>query len=379
MPGPHPIRSRLVVALAGLWSLPAAADYALNLTAGVTSISREAYRLHMIVLWLCVGIAVVVFGAMLWAVVRHRKARGAIPAQFHDNTRLEIAWTAIPFLILVALAVPATQALIAMEDTADADLTIKVTGQQWRWRYDYLDEGIGFFSTLDDKSAAAGRKNSGVDPRTVDHYLLAVDNPLVVPVGKKIRFLTTATDVIHSWWLTALGYKKDAMPGFINEIWARIDAPGTYRGQCAELCGVGHAMMPIVVVAKSDADYQSWLAGMKATQAAAAAAATRAWSKDELMAKGQQVYNTMCIACHQPGGEGIPGVFKPLKGSAIAAGPLAAHMDRVMNGVAGTAMQAFAKQLSDEDIAAVITFERNAWGNAAGDLVQPGQIKAARK
>jgi len=362
-----------------LWARLASADYALNLTEGVTSISREAYRLHMLALEVCIAIAIVVFGVMLWSIVRHRKSRGAVAAQFHDNTRLEIAWTLIPFLILVGLAIPATRALIAMSDTADADLTIKITGQQWRWRYDYLNEGIGFFSTLDDKSTAASRRGSNIDPHSVEHYLLDVDNPVVVPVGKKVRFLTTATDVIHSWWVPALGFKKDAIPGFINEAWARIDEPGVYRGQCTELCGVGHGFMPIVLVAKSEQDYQAWLAGMRSAQAAASAATTRVWTRDELMAKGQQVYGTICAACHQPNGEGIAGVFKPLKGSAIATGPVADHMDRVMNGKAGTAMQAFAKQLGDDDIAAVMTFERNSWGNNTGDVVQPAQIKAARK
>jgi len=206
-----------------------------------------------------------------------------------------------------------------------------------------------------------------------------VDNPLVLPVGKKIRFLTTSTDVIHSWWVPALGFKKDAIPGFINEMWARIDTPGTYRGQCTELCGVGHGFMPIVLVAKSEADYQAWLAAKRAALAAAAAAADRSWSRDELMARGQQVYTTSCAACHQPNGEGIPGVFKALKGSALVDGPVADHIERVMNGKAGTAMQAFAKQLSDEDLAAVVTYERNSWGNSAGDTVQPSTIKAARR
>ena len=366
-------------ALMALWSHPAGADYALNLTAGVTSISREAYRLHMLALWICVVIAAVVFGAMLWSIVRHRKSRGAVAAQFHDNTRLEVAWTIVPFLILAGLAVPATQALIAMEDTADADVTIKVTGQQWRWRYDYLGEEIGFFSTLDDHSAAASRKGSGIDPRAVDNYLLDVDKPLVVPVGRKVRFLMTATDVIHSWWVPALGFKKDAIPGFINEIWARIDTPGIYRGQCTELCGVGHALMPIVLVAKSEPDYQAWLADMRAAQAAGAAAAARTWSRDELMAKGQQVYMTTCAPCHQANGAGLPGVFKPLRGSALVTGPVAAHLERVMNGVPGTAMQAFGKQLADADIAAVMTFERNSWGNNTGDVVQPADVKAARR
>lgn len=369
----------MVALMFAAFSHPAAADYSLNLTEGVTSISHRAYQLHMIAFWICVAIGTIVFGAIFWSVARHRKSRGVTPAQFHENTRLEVIWSVIPLLILVALAVPATQALIALEDTRDADLTIKITGQQWRWRYDYVNDGIGFFSSLDSKSVEAGHRGSGIDPRTVDHYLLKVDTPLVVPAGKKVRFLLTASDVIHSWWVPALGFKKDAIPGFINEIWARVETPGVYRGQCTELCGVGHGFMPIVLEAKSEPEYLAWVAGMRSAQAAETSAAPREWRKDELMAKGQQVYATICASCHQPNGEGIPGVFKPLKGSPVATGPIAAHIDRVMNGKDGTAMQAFAKQFNDAELAAVITFERNSWGNNTGDVIQPAQIKAARK
>lgn len=358
---------------------PAAADYTLNLTRGVTSISHEAYRLHMLAYWICVGIAAVVFGAMAWAIVHHRKSRGAVAAKFHDNTKLEIVWTIVPFVILVILAVPGTRALVAMEDTKDADITIKVTGLQWRWHYEYLDEGIDFFSALDARSAEASRKGATLAPQAVDNYLVAVDNPLVVPIGKKIRFLTTATDVIHSWWVPALGFKKDAIPGFINEAWARIDEPGTYRGQCAELCGVGHAYMPAVLVAMAEPDYKAWLADTKAKQAALAAAADRVWTKDELYAKGEEIYGRACAACHQAGGQGIPGAFPALNGSAVVTGPIPGHLNIVMNGKPGTAMQAFAAQLSDAEIAAVVTYERNAWGNKTGGLVQPAQVKQARK
>ncbi|MDD5248350.1 MAG: cytochrome c oxidase subunit II [Rhodocyclaceae bacterium] len=360
-------------------SAPAVADYAFNLPSGVTPISHEAYRLHMLAFWICVGIAVVVFGAMLWAIVHHRKSRGAVPAQFHENTRLEIVWTVIPFLVLVVLAVPATRALMAMDDTKDADLTIKVTGQQWRWRYDYLNEGVGFFSNVDPKSVDASKRGSGIDPASVDNYLREVDQPLVLPVGKKIRFLFTATDVIHAWWVPALGYQVDANPGFISESWARIEQPGTYRGQCSELCGVGHAYMPIVLVAMNEPEFDAWLAQQKALQAKAATAAERMWTKDELYAKGQEVYGRICAACHQPNGQGIPGVFPALNGSPIATGPIAGHLNRVMNGKPGTAMQAFATQLSDVEIAGVITYERNTWGNKTGDVVQPAQVKQARK
>jgi cytochrome c oxidase subunit 2 len=370
---------QLIPTLAIAPATPALADWALNLPVGVTSISRTAYGLHMLAFWICVGIGVVVFGALFWAVIRHRKSRGVVAATFHENLRLEIVWIVLPFLVLIAMAVPATEALVAMNDTANADLTIKITGQQWRWRYDYMDAGIGFFSSLDSKSAEASKRGSGIDPVSVDHYLLKVDNPLVVPVGKKIRFLTTATDVIHSWWVPALGFKKDAIPGFVNEIWARVDTPGTYRGQCTELCGVGHGFMPIVLVAMNEPDYETWLKQMQSQRALEAAGAARAWSRDELYAKGEEVFGRICAACHQATGLGIPGVFPALKGSPIANGPVAAHMDRVMNGKAGTAMPAFSTQLSDVEIAGVITYERNSWGNQMGDVVQPAEVKLARK
>lgn len=366
-------------ALAAATCPSARADWGVNLTPGVTPISHTAYHLHMMAFWVCVAIGVVVFGALAWALFHHRKSKGAVPATFHENTRLEILWTIIPFFILVALAVPATQALVNMDDTSNADLTVKVTGHQWRWRYDYLDQHISFFSDLDAKSSEAAKRGSGIDPATVDEYLRNVDNPLVLPVGKKIRFLFTSADVIHAWWVPALGYQVDSNPGFVSEAWARIERPGIYRGQCAELCGVGHAYMPIVLVAMNDSDFDAWVRKKQAEAAAAGASAERVWTKDELMAKGKEVYEHICVACHQPTGLGIPGVFPALKGSAIATGPVAGHMDRVMNGKPGTAMQAFAKQLSDVEIAGVITYERNSFGNSVGDLVQPAQIKMARK
>ena len=249
---------------------------ALNLPRGVTPYSREVYDLHMLILWICVAIGAVVFGAILYSVVRFRKSQGAIAAKWHESTTVEVAWTAIPFVILIAMAVPATKALILMEDVQASDLTIKVTGYQWKWRYDYVNEGVGFYSTLGEKSNAARQLRAGVDPASVDHYLLEVDQEIVVPVGKKIRFLTTAADVIHAWWVPALGWKRDAIPGFINESWARIDEPGTYRGQCAELCGKDHGFMPIVVRAVPEAEYQAWLGQMKAAQAAAAPVASAA-------------------------------------------------------------------------------------------------------
>jgi cytochrome c oxidase subunit 2 len=351
----------------------AAAEYGLNLPPGVTPIAQDAYSMHMLILWICVAIGVVVFGAMFYSIINHRKSKGAVAAQFHESTTVEIVWTIIPFLILIGMAIPATKALIAMEDTSNSDLSIKVTGYQWKWQYEYLDEDVSFFSTLSTPKEAIFNGSE----KTPD-YLLEVDNPVVVPVGKKVRLLITANDVIHAWWVPELGMKKDAVPGFVNEMWFNIDKPGTYRGQCAELCGKDHGFMPIVVVAKEQADYEKWVAEQKQSAAAAAADSDREFSKDELMARGEKVYAGNCAACHQANGEGVPGAFPALKGGAIATGPVPGHLDIVMNGKGGTAMAAFAGQLSDADLAAVITYERNAWGNGTGDIVQPADIKAAR-
>lgn len=240
------------------WSAGAHADFALNMTPGATAISREVYELHMLIFWICVAIGAGVFGVMFWSIYHHRKSRGAVPAQFHESTLVEVIWTVIPILILVGMAIPATKTLVRMADAREAGLTIKVTGYQWRWRYDYLDEGLGFFSTL--ATPQAQIHNAATKD---ENYLLNVDRPLVVPVGQKIRILTTAADVIHSWWVPALGWKRDAIPGFINESWTQIDKPGVYRGQCAELCGKDHAFMPIVVEAVPEAEFQRWLARMK--------------------------------------------------------------------------------------------------------------------
>ena len=369
--------SGLALASLGMGSLPASADYALNMTTGVTSTSQQVYDLHMIIFWICCVIGVVVFGAMIYSIIKHRKSKGAVAAQFHESTTAEIAWTVVPIIILVSMAVPATKTLLAMEDTSDADMSIKVTGIQWKWKYDYLDEGISFISSLHPDHEQARQLKSGANPADIEHYLREVDNPLVVPVGKKIRFLLTANDVIHSWWVADLGWKKDAIPGFVNEAWAKIDKPGVYRGKCAELCGKDHGFMPIVVVAKSEADYATWVAEQKAIAEAAMASADREWTKDELMARGEKVYTTNCAACHQANGAGIPGAFPGLAGTAITTGEAAAHIDIVMNGKPGTAMAAYKNLLNDADLAAVITYERNAWGNDAS-IVQPAAVKAAR-
>jgi cytochrome c oxidase subunit 2 len=368
-------RSLSALAAAGLLlgTTGARAEWGLNLPAGVTPISQNAYGLHMMILWVCVAIGVVVFGAMFVSILRHRKSRGAVPAQFHESTTVEILWTIIPFLILVSMAVPATRALIAMEDTSDSDISIKVTAYQWKWQYEYLDEGIGFFSTLSTPhDQIYGSAEKGPD------YLLEVDNQMVVPVGKKVRLLLTASDVIHAWWVPELGMKKDAIPGFINEMWIQVKEPGVYRGQCAELCGRDHGFMPIVVVAKTEAEYNQWVAEQQSTGAAAAADDDREMGMDEMMARGEKVYGTHCAACHQVNGAGVPGAFPALVGSPVVKGPTAGHIDRVLNGKPGTAMAAFGGQLGDADLAAVITYQRNAWGNDTGDLLQPSDIKAAR-
>lgn len=371
--------SGLSAMLALLWSGGASADYALNMTRGVTELSREFYDLHMLIFWICCIIAVLVFGVMFWSVFKFRKSRGAVAAQFHHSTRAELVWTVIPIIILVGMAVPATQALIKMESTGDADLTVKVTGYQWKWHYDYPGSDLGFFSSLAADSNEARARDSGKRPADVENYLLEVDQPLVLPVGKKVRILITANDVIHAWWVPALGWKRDAIPGYINESWARIDEPGIYRGQCAELCGKDHGFMPIVVKAVPEEEFVVWTEQMKVAQAEAASGADREWTGDELVTRGEQVYGTFCVACHQSGGQGLPPAFPALAGSAIATGPVEEHINIVLNGKAGTAMAAFGSQLNDVDLAAVITYERNAFGNNAGDAVQPATIRAARQ
>ena len=353
------------------------ADYKLNMTEGVTSISRDAHELHMLVLWIVTIVGIAVFGVIIYSLIYHRKSKGAVAAQFHESTTIEVIWTIIPLVVLVLIAIPATKTLLEIEDASNPDITIKVTGWQWKWQYEYLDEGINFFSNLDAKSNEARKLNSGIDVKTVEHYLLDVDKPIVIPVGKKVRFLATANDVIHSWWVPALGMKRDAIPGYINEFWTRVDEPGVYRGQCAELCGKDHGFMPIVVKAVSDSEYQSWVKEQKLAMAEAEAGSDKTWTKDDLMKRGEQVYNASCAACHQPTGTGIPGVFPGLVNSKITIGPAADHINIVLNGKAGTAMQAFGAQLNDADLAAVITYERNSWGNAAS-VVQPADVKAAR-
>lgn len=363
----------LTLLCVSLLSPGAQADMPLNMTQGVTEISGKVYHLHMIILYICCAIGLVVFGVMIYAMINHRKSKGAVASQFHESTKVEIAWTLIPFLILILMAIPATKTLIAMEDPSDADLTVKITGSQWKWHYSYFGEDIDFFSILaTPRSQIEGQEAKG------EHYLLEVDKPLVLPINRKVRFLMTSDDVIHSWWVPAFAVKKDANPGFINEAWTRVDKPGIYRGQCAELCGKDHGFMPIVVQVLAEEEFDAWIAEQKQAAATAAeeaqAALSETMSHDEAMALGEQIYMARCAACHQPNGAGLQGVFPGLKGSAIAIGPIAAHLDIVIHGKTGTAMQAFGKQITAKELAAVVTYERNAWGNNTGDTVQAADV-----
>lgn len=352
------------------------AEYPLNLTEGVTPTSHKVYDLHMTILTIVTVIGIGVFSVMTWSIFHHRKSKGAVPAKFHHSTVAEITWTIIPILILIGMAIPATKTLVFMEQTGDAEMTLKVTGYQWKWKYDYLDEGISFFSALAKEDNEARQLNSGIDPNTIDHYLKNVDNPIYLPVDTKIRILTTSNDVIHSWWVTDLGWKRDAIPGYINDNWTYIEKPGVYRGNCTELCGKDHGFMPIVIHAVSKEEYAAWVEEKKAEQAAAAAGGDREWTMDELMAKGKEVYSANCVSCHMGEGQGVPGLFPALAGSPIATGPAEEHINRVLNGK--NLMPVFKSQLNDVDIAAVITYERNSFGNDTGDMVQPSDVKAAR-
>ena len=370
------VAGALLLAAGSAWS-----QSKYNFQAPRSITAQEVYDLHMLILWICVVIFVGVFGVMLYSILKHRKSLGYKAATFHENTTVEIIWTTLPFVILIAMAVPATKTLLSMRDTSTPDLTIKATGYQWKWGYDYLQgegEGIRFFSAL----STPREQIEGTAPKG-EHYLLEVDNPVVVPVGRKVRILTTAQDVIHAWWVPSLAVKQDAYPGFIRDTWFRVDRPGVYRGQCAELCGKDHGFMPIVVEAVTPEKYAEWVAGKKKTMAAQAQADApgKAWTLDELKARGEKVYAANCVACHQATGMGVPPTFPPLSGSKVVSGPKEAHIQAVLNGVVKdgkpTAMASF-KQLSDVEIAAVLTYERNSWANKTGDMVSPDEVKALR-
>ncbi len=368
------MRTRLITSL--LASIPFAASAQssqLNLTQGVTEISNRVYDLHMTIFYICCVIGLLVFGTMFWSMIAHRKKQGVKPATFHENVKVEIAWTVIPFLILIGMAIPATSTLIAMEDTSESDVTVLVTGSQWKWHYKYFDHDVEFFSLL---ATQQEQINNRLDKG--ENYLLEVDRPLVIPTGKKVRFLITSDDVIHSWWVPDFAVKKDANPGFINEAWTKVDEPGIYRGQCAELCGKDHGFMPVVVIAKEPAEYDAWITEQEQIAKQAKAEEQRllamSMTEAELMQLGESVYLGNCAACHQPNGQGIPGVFPSLVGTDMVLNDLPAHIDIVVNGKNGTAMQAFGNQLSLRELAAVITYERNAWGNSTGDLVQAADV-----
>ena len=338
----------------------------LNMPQGVTEVSQAAYDIHMIMMWICTVIGIAVFGFMFYVMYAHRKSRGAVAANFHENHVVELIWTIVPALILIVMAIPATSALLKVYDTENADIDIKVTGYQWKWQYEYIGEGVKYMSELrTSQDEIYGRTPKG------EHYLREVTEPLVIPVGKKVRFLITGNDVIHSWWVPDFGVKRDAVPGLFTAAWAKTDKPGVYVGECTELCGLGHAFMPVVVEVKEEAEYNAWLAGKKEEAAVYASTIGKEWTFDELMVRGEEVYSRSCAACHQADGNGIPGVFPALKDSPIALGAKEGHIGVLIDGVAGTSMQSFADQLSEVDIAAVVHYERNAWGNDVGDVTQP--------
>jgi cytochrome c oxidase subunit II len=353
---------------------PALVNAQINMPRGVTPISQDIYGLHMYVIWIVVGIMAVVYGVIVFSLIRHRKSKGAVAATFSQNNLLEIVWTVVPLIIITAIAVPSIRVLIEMDDYDAADLTVKITGHQWKWQYEYLDHGVGFFSMLSTPMAEV----VGVEDKD-EWYLLEVDEPLVLPTDRKVRFVVTSNDVIHSWWVPELGVKRDAVPGYVYEAWARIQEPGIYRGQCAELCGVNHGFMPIVVKAVPPAEYDQWIA-QRARAAATVQPSGPNMTLPEAMKRGAVLYDQHCAACHQFDGSGMPPTFPSLRDSSITTGSdVNRHIDVVMDGVPNTAMPAFAPQLDDEELAAIITYERNAWEHDTGDLVQPSQIQARRQ
>lgn len=345
--------------------------WAVNMPKGVTPVSKDIYDIHMLIFWICVVIGVGVFAVMFYSMFAHRKSKGAVAANFHENTTAEIVWTIIPALLLVVMAVPATSTLLDVYDTEEADMDIKVTGYQWKWQYEYLGQDVAFMSELSTPESEI----YNTAPKS-EYYLQEVSQALVIPAKTKVRFLITAKDVIHSWWVPDFGVKKDAIPGLVNETWAYVEEPGIYRGECAELCGKGHAFMPIVVNVLEKEEYNKWLGEKKAEVAAIRELTKKTFTLDELMVKGEEAYNRSCAACHQANGEGIPGTFPAMKGSPLltSKGEPNEHLEIVINGKAGTAMQAFGNQLSEVDLAAIITYERNAWGNNTGDVIQPIDI-----
>ncbi|HTN49376.1 MAG TPA: cytochrome c oxidase subunit II [Burkholderiaceae bacterium] len=366
------VRTMLVALLAGGGGAALAVQSRFNLAPPMTRIANEVYSLHNMMLMICTVIFVAVFSVMFYSIWKHRKSKGAVAANWHESTTVEVIWTVIPFVIILIMALPATRTVVAMKDTSNADLTIKVTGYQWKWGYDYIrgeGEGISFLSQL--ATPAAQIENR--EPKT-STYLLEVDNPLVVPVNKKVRIITTASDVIHAWWVPAFAVKQDAIPGFARDTWFRADQVGTFRGQCAELCGKDHAFMPIVVNVVSAEDYSKWVADKRKLMSALADDPNKVWSHADLMARGAKVYQANCQVCHQPNGQGVPGTFPALAGSKVVANT----PDQIALMLSGRNAMPSWKGLPDVELAAVATYVKNTWGNSAGD-VQPAEFKSARK
>ena len=350
----------------------------LNLHPAATKIAEEQAWLHWFMLIICTVIFVVVFGVMFYSIWKHRKSLGHKPATFHESVKVEIAWTIVPFVIVILMALPATKAVVASKDTSNADLTIKATGYQWKWGYDYIKgegEGIGFVSTLDNEHREMS--NNGAKGVDIDNYLLKVDNPLVVPVDKKVRIITTANDVIHAFAVPAFGIKQDAIPGFVRDTWFRAERTGDFYGQCQELCGTEHAYMPIHVKVVSATDYAAWVQDQQKKMAAKLDDPSKVWVLDELVKRGEKVYAANCVACHQPTGKGA-GPIKALDGAAVVLDADKTKQIKILlNGQNNGSMPAW-KQLSDTDLAAVISYTKNNWSNKTGQLVQPAEVKAAR-
>jgi cytochrome c oxidase subunit 2 len=348
----------------------------MNFQPPVTQIATEIYHLHNLMMGICIAIFLGVFGVMFYSILKHRKSAGHKAATFHESTTVEIAWTIVPFIIIILMALPATKTVVAMKDTSNADLTVKVTGMQWKWGYDYLKgegQGISFLSNLSTPRAQIENAEA-----KGDNYLIEVDNPMVVPVNRKVRVITTANDVIHAWTVPAFGVKQDAIPGFVRDTWFKAEKIGVFRGNCVELCGKDHAFMPIVVNVVSDADYKKWVEGKQKEMAAAADDPNKTWTVAELTQRGEKVYAANCVACHQANGKGVPNAFPALDGSPVVSGPKAGQLQIVLNGK--NAMPPWKGVLSDTDIAAVITYTRNTWSNKAQEnLVQPAEVVAAKK
>ena len=360
-----------------IFSAPMKADwFALNMTRGVTDISNEVFELHMLIFWICVAIGVVVFGVMFYSMYAHTKKKNPVAASFHENHKVEIAWTIIPFLILIAMAIPASKTLVKIYNDEAGDLNIQVTGYQWKWQYNYLEDDVSFFSNL---STDMDEINNLV-PKG-ENYLQEVDEMVVIPVGKKVRFLITANDVIHSWWMPAFAIKQDAIPGFVNTAWTKVDKPGIYRGKCTELCGKNHGFMPIVVKVVEQNEYDEWVTGKKEAAMKMAELTTKDWTAEELVARGESVYAVNCVACHQTNGQGIPGIFPALAGSDVVLNNKERNIEILMEGVQGAAMNSFS-YLSEVELAAVITYTRQSWGNkenSDGEIVVPKDIVDYKK